>query len=339
MPPHVDEAAFPASGNWSEGVRCLLGLTVLAPSTHNTQPWIFGVDGPVIDVRADLSRWLSVADADQREIYVSLGCAVETLVVAAEHFGLAASVERFPDPLETALAARVHLFERGSDKPFTESNDLFEAIRQRRTRRGAYDGRPLSRGDRSCLEAAGLEGETIVHLTDDPDVRRRVDELTVRADALQFADPEWRHELAHWLGEGVFGTNWLVSKLSQLAVHHLNLSRSVGKKDRELLDSASILGLITTFGTGHDAELLAGRTLQRLWLTATARGLALQPMNQILQVPEVRRELEELVPDDWGVPQVAFRLGYVEDGGDAPSSPRRPLEEVVRFGTETEAES
>ena len=65
----------------------LIGYSILAPSCYNTQPWIFALSYNEIKILADKDRWLEVADSDQREMYISVGCALENLLVAAEHFG------------------------------------------------------------------------------------------------------------------------------------------------------------------------------------------------------------------------------------------------------------
>ncbi len=69
-----------------------------------------------------------------------------------------------------------------------------------------------------------------MHVTDDPDLKRRVDELMVHADALQFADPAWRDELGYWIGQGAFGMPWLVSKVAQLAVTYLNMGKGTARR-------------------------------------------------------------------------------------------------------------
>ena len=62
-------------GDSSEKLTFLLNYAVLAPSSHNSQPWKFNVSGDEISLFADKTRWLKVADADQRELHISLGCA------------------------------------------------------------------------------------------------------------------------------------------------------------------------------------------------------------------------------------------------------------------------
>ncbi len=58
----VDDAKFPAAG--SEADLLLFGLryAVLAPSSHNSQPWLFHVDGNAVEIYADPARRLPVVD-------------------------------------------------------------------------------------------------------------------------------------------------------------------------------------------------------------------------------------------------------------------------------------
>ena len=50
-----------------------LATRSLAPSTHNTQPWLFRVRGSTLDLYADRSRVQPVVDPDQRELTISCG--------------------------------------------------------------------------------------------------------------------------------------------------------------------------------------------------------------------------------------------------------------------------
>jgi hypothetical protein len=82
---------------------------------------------------------------------------------------------------------------------------------------------------------------------------------------------------------------------------------------------------------------MAGRLLQRNHLCATTKGLALQPVNQILEradraasaglAPVVTGAADGLSPDGWhGV--TAFRIGYPASA--ASQSRHRPVEDVIR---------
>src|SRR6056297_1322886 len=93
----VEADDFPSDGTIDDQATFLLRYAILAPSSHNSQPWTFDVNGGEIGIAADESRWLDSADPDQRELYISVGCAVENCCVAAERFGFDPQVE-YHDP-------------------------------------------------------------------------------------------------------------------------------------------------------------------------------------------------------------------------------------------------
>lgn len=319
-----DDALF--SKPSKEQLTFLLNFAVLAPSTHNTQPWLFRVEADYIDMFVDDTRWLKVADADKRELHVSVGCALENLVIAAEHYGFHPQVTYFPDPTNPNLAARVELPQQGAHRPARDTT-LFNAIRTRHTNHRVYDGAPVSDEQLETLEACVVEEGLELFLTSDPAGKRRVDTLMMEADARQFADPAWRNELGYWLGAGAFGQPWLLAKLGQFAVTYLNVGKAAAKKDSDVLLSAPVLGVLASQTDDRTCQLKAGRAFERVFLTAESLGLRLHPMNQVLQIPELKQELGNLLPKAETTPQIAFRLGYAE--AEKADSPRRPLEEVL----------
>jgi nitroreductase len=193
-PWQIKERDFHRHGNSREKLTCLLRYAILAPSSHNAQPWRFGVGDSEVRVHADRSRWLKVADADQRELHVSLGCALENLLITAEHFGYGHRTAYSPETDEADLVAVVALELEGEPSRFRPP-ELLEAIPARQTNHNVYDGRPIPAEDVARLEDCCVEDDILLHLTDDVAIKRSVDELVVRADAMQFADPAWREEL------------------------------------------------------------------------------------------------------------------------------------------------
>ena len=83
----IKEENFPETGGIEEKIRFLLNYAILAPSFHNTQPWKFSIKGNNIEVYADFTRQLPEVDPEKRELYISVGCAISNLLIAAEHFG------------------------------------------------------------------------------------------------------------------------------------------------------------------------------------------------------------------------------------------------------------
>jgi len=329
----VPTGDFPRTGSPDVQSRFLLRYAILAPSSHNTQPWQFTVDGRRIDVFADSSRRLRIADPDRRELFVSLGCALENLLVAAAFFGFEArvtyaNISNADDDESEASAlpvATVHLDPAGPHDP--DRATLFDAITHRHTNHQPFEEREISAGDRQALEDQGTADGIRLWTTADPGIRTEVDRLVARANAMQFLDAAWREELATWFGQGVFGTPWLTSKIGQLAITYLDLSDATTATDREKLETAPLLGVLTAEDETPAMNVRVGQVLEQIWLDAALRGIQLQPMNQILQIPEIKAEVRALLPDPDMHPQLTFRLGYAES--ERRHTPRRPLEDVV----------
>jgi nitroreductase len=305
-------------------LKHLIRYAILAPSSHNTQPWLFHVGDEEIWLYADATRWLQVADPDQRELHISLGCALENLLIAAEFFGFGYEVRIPPEENKDGPAVVVR-FGGESEPCGFRGPDLLDCIPRRRTNHSIYDAKKIPDEVRFALFACAVEEDVKLHLLFDDAVKRRVHDLVVEADARQFADPRWREELGYWIGQGAFGASWLMAKMGQLAVTYVNLGRSTARHDALVLMSAPAFGLITAEQDTVGSRIRVGQLFERLYLTAERYGLGIQPISQIVEDETARKQLTEIVPG--GVPMQPFRMGYAEP--EKNPTPRRPVEEVL----------
>ena len=56
-------------------IEDIVAYGLLAPSSHNTQPWKFVVEKNVIKILPDYGRSLPYSDRFNRELFRSIGCA------------------------------------------------------------------------------------------------------------------------------------------------------------------------------------------------------------------------------------------------------------------------
>ena len=307
----------------------LLDYALLAPSSHNTQPWTFAVSDSEIRVFVDRNRWLRIADPDQRELYVSAGCALENLLVAAAHRRYRTQVSYVSEDREDGLAA-IAQFKPGG-KPADRRDALFDALRTRHTNRRPYDRRPLARDVVTRLYAAVHDDGVQLWLITDAETSGRIGHLLALAERTQFSDAAYRRELGDSIGSGAFGDGWLKATAGRLVVHHVDLGRSMARKNVARLQSAPALGVLTSLGNDRGAQVRVGQAFERLALTATRMGVAVQPMSAVLEMPLTRAALANLLPEEV-FPQHTFRLGYAPP--ERRRSPRRPVAEVLRSENE-----
>ena len=118
-----------------------------------------------------------------------------------------------------------------------------------------------------------------------------------------------------------------MSKIGQLAVSYVDMGKSQARKDSDVLMSSPVLGIISTATDDRPSQLKAGQVYQRLALLAAAHGIWCQPVSQIVQLPELKAQVAQLLPEPELAPQHPFRIGYAP--AEKEHTPRRPLEDVL----------
>jgi nitroreductase len=318
---------FPRIYPIQEQLRFLVRYAVLAPSTRNTQPWRFRVDRERIEIRADLTRWHAVADPDRRELYLSLGCAIENLLVAAEQFGFRHAVAYLPAWPDEEVAAALAFRPGGQGTPERRGLTL-STLLARRSAHGRFSSSEISATDITALGQCLTEPDLEFSSATEPARRRVVQELHRMAHEIALADPAYRAELADWVEGGAFGTPWPISKLGRAAIASGGVARQLARFDAIAVGSAPLLMLISSRDDDRPSQIRSGQLLERLWLAATARGLGLQPLSAALAVPRLRTRLSTLMGARLPWAQQLVRVGRA----GRPSghrTPRRSLEEVI----------
>ena len=216
----------------------LLHYAVMAPSGHNSQPWLFRINGSVVSLYQDRSRWLPIVDPHGRELTMSCGAALLNLRIAIAHFGLAETTELLPDENDPDLLARVTLVNTGRIDP--PETTLFDAIPRRRTNRFPFDPAPVSDETISRIEiAAKSEGAWVVLVRAAAD-RKRIANLIAEGDRVQASDPDLKKEIARWVRTNAsprrdglrgysFGHGRFASLIAPLYVKYAELGRCASR--------------------------------------------------------------------------------------------------------------
>ena len=316
--------------SWSEHAVTLVEKAVLAPSSHNTQPWFFLLEEPYVDLLADRTRALPINDPDDRELTISCGCALLNLLLAAASRDFQVENWLLPDPQEPDWLARVSITRDPAER--VPEADLARFIEARRTCRTRFESRPVAQEVVDAMvTAAAAEGAWLRPLKTEA-LRKRTVELVVEGDALQWGDPGWRRELATWMHTRSEGDGLTVSAftapVAQMVVRNFDMGGGVGSKNRELAESSPLLALLGTDGDAPRDWLAAGQALQRVLLVGCSFGLRASYLNQPIQVASLRGQVGELVGGN-GFPQILLRFGYA--GNPLSPAPRRPVEDVIEW--------
>ena len=339
----------------------LVAAGVIAANPHDTQPWLFAVGDDAIEIYADTSRNLGAMDAFLREMHLGLGCAIENMLTAAGANGYAAQLETAPGSLldltersGPVLAARLRLKRIAAPSP-TRSTPRSRFATPTATPTIPRRRRPPTWRD--FARALGADGEVKVLLFDAGSPQRRAFDAAVVeateaiiADKPMIADSDrWFRASSREIDAHRDGPTLDAAGLSTFTLLFARLfSVSAETSQRAWLDqtrdtqlpTAPVAGLIAVRDRyDRPGAIAAGRAWQRLHLDATLRGMALQPLNQPIEMIDRERQtgagsawaqrVAGLTGEDWQA-TFAFRAGFSSTKASAEPAPqaRRRGEEL-----------
>lgn len=333
-PRDVTQSSFPKNGTFKEIALNLLNYAVLAPSSHNTQPWHFKINNDIISLFADTSRALPVSDCYNRGLVISCGAALGNLEVAANFFGLKCNIDYFPDDRNHSHLADIS-FNEGHTIT-TNDRRLFSAIKDRSTSRKAFSSKSLPESLPVFLEKEATFSKIELKLVSDTGLRDEIAELTATADHQQFDDPDFREELSKWIrsnnsqqhdgvsANGKWQSN-ILTKMNAMIIRRFDVGDGVAALDKEIATNSPMLAILATESEEPSNWLAAGQFLSRLLLHFTASGISVGYLNQVVEILEMRIQLRKIAGIS-GYPQLLLRLGKAEPEN---TSARRPLDEVI----------
>lgn len=356
-----------------EPLTRILDLARWAPSGDNTQPWRFQIVAEDhVRVLGYDTREHCVYDLDGHASHLAHGALLETLAIAASREGLRAHIQRQPDDHDHAPVFEV----RFTPDTGREPDPLAGMIEKRAVQRRAMSTRPLEAPHKAALAASVPEYEVVLFETLGQrwELARFMAANAKNRLTMPEAYPTHR-DIIEWnarfsedrIPDQAVGVDPMTARLmrwtlgSWARVEFLNTwlgGTLIPRLQLDLLPGlrcgAHLALLAPRSPDGMDDYVAAGRALQRLWLTATAQGLFMQPeMTPVIfsryvrggcpftRVDEVNRRATRLAArmETWlsaeGARRTVFmgRLGY----GPAPfaRSLRKPLARLMAGSDQT----
>jgi nitroreductase len=318
--------------------RVALAITEIArwaPSVHNSQPWSWRMRHRDLELRADRKRQLTVSDPDGRNLTISCGAALHYTIAAAEVLGWDTDVELLPTANDPDLMARIRL--APGEVP-RDARDTLGLLQKRCTDRRRFTNWPIPPDRlRQLIETVRVDAVDVVAVSE-PVLRWRVERLVDEARHVQDANPLLVAEQRRWTERG-HEDDIPGPALSVVApVDPSNLHRWGSRFDtaapvpvRQPEENTDGLLAVATRTDDVTAWLLAGTAMTGLWLRATAEGLSVVPLSQVVEVPDTRAAIAHELLADGRSPQILLRIGWQEIGrGGLDRTPRRSVDELLR---------
>jgi hypothetical protein len=305
---------------------------IKAPSGHNAQPWLFKINESGIQIYPNLDKSLPVVDFDNRELFISLGCAAENICIAASFKGYESGVS-----INESGVITVNLIKQDS----VMANPLFEQIAVRQTNRSAYNGDTIPQDVIKVLQSIDTEPNIKMYFykngTQEFDT---ISTYVFRGNTIQMQDKAFKDELREWmrynrkhqdktndgLSYAVFGAPnlpmFIVKPIMSKAVNE----KSQNKGDKKKIESSSHFVLFTTQNNTVEEWINLGITLERFLLKSTGLGIIHAYLNQPNEVRELSKEMAKTlnIPNEHTT--ILLRIGY---GEKMPYSKRKDISEVI----------
>lgn len=300
---------------WTFGEKSLVaGAAALAPSVHNTQPWVLEFhDDHQVWLYERLDRALPRHDPLGRDRLISCGTALEHVLLAMRVLGWVPEMELWPDRTHPDQVARVTATGRCEMSEVDMSR--YRAITGRRSHRKPFTPHPVSEAARrTLLGAHGVDGVGLRVVSEPPEVAALAKLVNHSALVLR-ADQAYQRELNAWTttvhdpfpGMGLSTATRRTATLPWAGlVRRTTAIPDVGWLADRL--SREFVVLVETPDDGPRDHVRAGLAAEQIWLTAVATGLAGSLLTQPFQLHEARAGLVEALSLN-GFPQLLLRFG------------------------------
>ena len=311
-------------------VEAVLALAVRAPSIHNTQPWRWRLADGVLDLMADRTRQLAVADPDGHSLLISCGAAAELTEIGLRAAGWAVDVQLLPEPTDRDLLAR--FTPRSAAEPDATAAAQAEAAQRRRSDRRPFARDQIPEDVVERLRAASSTPEAWVDFPVQPDQRIDLAVAVSWADRVERNDEAYIAEMNRWIHDPEVSP--LADGVPLEAVPHVTADRprrvdvplrdfELGMSGRQIIerdvDEKPLIAVAFTHFDGPLDHLRAGQAMMRLMIDADLAGLVTCPLSQAVDFAAFRTRVQGLM--GWiGYPQIMLRVGF----------PGAPTSELVR---------
>jgi len=328
----IRESDFPVAGTAMDQLKFILRYGVVAPSGPNTQPWKLALRDGEVSIFTDLSRSLPSVDPTNRTLFISHGCLLANILIAAEHFGFGYDLKCLPDGLSGDRTAAVKFSRKAA---FPRFPDLFTEITRRHTNRKRYEDRPIEEDKiqemKNCIKGEDFK----LDIMTSEQGKSQMADLLARAHKIQLGNKAFRKDLASWIRPNTsdakdglpgysFGYSDFESFFGSFIFGTFDMSSSRARIETSYMKGSPAVGVLSTDIEDKLTWIKAGILFETLFLTATRLDVRFDLFSQPVAIPELRQEMAQILKVKY--PQILIRMGFAEP---AMHTPRRPLEEVL----------
>lgn len=323
----------------------LVRLATLAPSAYNAQPWKFIINQNELTLKPDFERAISISDPDNREMIISLGAALQNILIGAEYYNLNVDSNENIPQLKVTNNSIFEITLKFKEKSLTynlTNNNNIKLIAERQTVRVNYKKENFSEEitkkiidylQKSSLKTLMFSSQKETDLLAD---------YIKEGNRILYDNSKWMDEMKKWIRfndseaeemlDGLYakaqGDSSVPGWIGRMFYPMTTTATTQTKSDIERLKNSS--AFIAIFEDDNPKSWLeTGKELQKLLLFLTSLQIKTSYLNQPCQVTALRKDFARELGFKGLLPQIVLRLGF---GPVLPRSPRRRPEQVIIKG-------
>jgi hypothetical protein len=307
---------------------------IKAPSGHNTQPWKFVIKDNKIEIHPDFDRKLPIVDGDNHALYMSLGCAVENIILAAKNDDYEAELKIIKDlkDIDFISITMIH-------NNVIQKDKLFDYIEKRQVTRNEYDKMPIPLEDlKQMIDSTKFEGIQVKYFTSKKDIDR-LKSFIIQGSNLQFQNKDFVNELVSWIRfskkevvkkkDGIWHASMGMPStgrfVGNVIMKHFVSAKSEAKRWDKIINASAAFALFSVEKNDVFNWVHLGRAFQRFGLMATKLNINHAHVNMPCEELSVRNKMKLELGLENAYPLLLIRLGY---SNKMPYSYRRNVDEV-----------
>lgn len=325
---------FPYRGSSFDKLKFLLSYAILAPSGHNTQPWLFSINNETVEVYTNLKKRLFVMDPVSRELYLSIGACIANLLAASRSFGIEYEISYFPRGISDELVARIEF--KDVEKAEPKDEDTLRALVNRRNNREHYLPAIIDKKIQSEWYKCVPDSSFRLDLVSDNSTKLKLAEATAEGLKMAFKNRSFRKELADWLrnnyvycedGIPINTTDMPVpSLIAASLVRLLDIGPVKAKNDKKKMIESPLIAVVSTREDGPLQWVRSGEVFENVQISASKNGIASAVLVAAVEEGELYKKIQQALNTNFR-PQIVFRLGYAEK--QSIHAPRVPVEKLL----------
>ncbi len=331
----IDHKEFEKQNTGIERLRFLIRYAVLAPSSHNTQPWYFKISQNRISVFKDKSKLLPIADTNDRQSTISIGCAIQNILTAAHCYGFNTRLD-FIEKEHSDSLVDIIFEEFEIERP--HNYEVLRLISQRRSNRGKHTTDVIPQSILNEIKQITFE-DVKLFIIDKQEMVNELGEIAVAASIESMVSDEFRAELSHHVKHNFTkskvgmpgfsqGIPAPISFILPGLLKRFNMEKVAEKQNINLFQKWTKYLLIIASKNDTEKDWInVGRLYELISFICTKHTIALAPWGAPIQIGLHFTAIQKVINTDYR-PQMFVRMGITKH--KARFSPRVPFNEVIK---------